>query len=120
VEDEPHVLQLVSWQLRSFGYDVVQARSATEALHIFSLDDNGFDLLFTDVVLPDQPNGIELARRAQRAFGPRLKVLLTSGYLRDEIIRQYGPPDEGMPLLTKPYTREELAAALRSILGARA
>jgi CheY-like chemotaxis protein len=120
VEDEPHMLQLVSWQLRGFGYGVVEARSAAEALQVLSNDDTGFDLLLTDVVLPDEPNGIDLAQRARQALGPDLKIILTSGYLEEEIIRHYGPPGEDMPLLPKPYTRDELAAALRSVLQARA
>lgn len=114
------MLQLVCRQMRSFGYEVVEARSATEALQILSVDDNSFGLLFTDVVLPDELSGIELARRARRAFGRELKVLLTSGYPKDEIVQRYGPSDEDIPLLTKPYTREELATALRSVLGPRA
>lgn len=119
VEDDPHLLQLVSWHLRGFGYHVVEARSADEAVQILS-QGGTFDLLFTNVVLPDEPNGIELARRARQALGAGLKVLLTSGYLNEEIMSHYGSPDEGTPFLPKPYTRGELAAALRTVLGPRA
>jgi CheY-like chemotaxis protein len=119
VEDDPNVLQLVSWHLRGFGYHVVKARSAAEALQILS-EGGTFDLLFTDVVLPDEPDGIELARRARQALGAGLKVLLTSGYRNEEIISHYGSPDEDTLLLPKPYTRDELAAALRTVLGSRA
>ena len=119
VEDDPPLLQLVSWHLRGFGYHVVEAHSAAEALRILS-DDGTFDLIFTNVVLSDEPNGIELARRARQTFGAGLKVLLTSGYLNEEIIRHYGSPDEGTQFLPKPYTRHELAAALRTMLGPRA
>jgi CheY-like chemotaxis protein len=117
VEDDPQTLRLVCWQLQGFGYDVVEARSAIEALQILSMDDDTFNLLFTDVVLKDEINGIELARRARRAFGPHLKVLLTSGYLQEELVRQFGPLDEDMPLLLKPYTLQELAEVLSRRLG---
>jgi CheY-like chemotaxis protein len=120
VEDEPQILRIVCWQLRSFGYAVTEARSATEALQFLSEEGSGFDLLFTDVVLPEELNGIALARWARGACGSSLKVLLTSGYLLEEIVRQFGPLDEGMPLLPKPYTLDTLAAALRSLLGSRA
>jgi CheY-like chemotaxis protein len=79
VNDDPDALRLVSWQLRSMGYEVVEARSTTEALHILSLDE-GFDLLLTGVMLHQEITGLELARRVRRAFGSRIKVILTSGY----------------------------------------
>lgn len=120
VEDEPDVLRLVSWQLESLGYEVVEAGSAAEALHILSMDDN-FDLLFADVLLPGDITGLELARRVRRAFGSRIRVLLTSGYLKEDIFRQGGPPSGGeIPLLPKPYTREGLTRAIEDVLGAHA
>ncbi len=80
VDDDPEALRLVSWQLRSMGYEVVEAKSTTEALHILSLDES-FDLLFTGLMLRHEVTGLELARRVHRAFGSRLKVQLTSDYL---------------------------------------
>ena len=118
VEDEADVRQLVTWQLRGMGYDVVEAGSATEALHILSIKDD-FDLLFTDVVLSDAISGLELARRVLRAFGSRTKVLLTSGYLKEDLFQEYGLPGREMPLLPKPYTREQLAAAIQGVIGTK-
>ncbi len=116
VEDDANVRQLVSWQLQGMGCAVVEAGSATEALHILSINDS-FDLLFTDVVLSDGISGLELARRVHRAFGSRIKVLLTSGYLKEDLFQEYGPPEEEMRLLPKPYTRDQLAAAIQDVLG---
>jgi len=116
VDDDPEVLRLVSWQFRSMGYEVVEAGSATQALHILSMDES-FDLLFTDVMPHHEMTGLELARRVRRAFGSRIKVLLAPGYLKDDILRQHGTSGDEIPLLSKPYTRESLIRALTGVLG---
>jgi CheY-like chemotaxis protein len=77
---------------------------------------NDIDLLFTDVVMPGGMNGKELADAALQLH-PELKVLLTSGYSEDVLMEQ-GRIASELPLLTKPYTRAELAAALRGALNA--
>ncbi len=117
VEDEPGVRQLVSSQLDSLGYDVTAVASGPEALQVLSLDDS-FDLLFTDVVMPSGVSGVELARRARRAFGSDLKVLLTSGYPQDEVEKVW-QPDADMLLLRKPYRRQELEKAVQEALDPR-
>ncbi len=114
VEDRPDVLRFVVAQVQSLGYDVTAVTSGPEALHVLSLYDN-FDLLFTDVMLPDGVSGIELAQRARRAFGRTLKVLLTSGY-PDKVIEHDGEPN-GLPLLQKPYKLEQLRQALHDALS---
>ena len=116
VEDESNVRRLVSWQLQGMGYTVVETGAATEALHILSINDS-IDLLFTDVVLSGGISGLELARRVHRAFGSRIKILLTSGYLKEDLFQRYGRPEEELPFLLKPYTREQLAAAIQNVLG---
>jgi PAS domain S-box-containing protein len=116
VEDEPQVLHFVSAQLTSLGYDVTAVSAGDEALELIETDPT-FDLLLTDVVLPRGISGVEVAKRA-RAIRPELKVLLTSGY-PEEVFAQHGRPDEGTPLLPKPYRRKELAAALRGLLQGR-
>jgi CheY-like chemotaxis protein len=77
--------------------------------------DTGFDLLFTDVVMPGSMSAIELAALAQRRQ-PDIAVLLTSGYARD-LIPMEDRPD--YPMIAKPYRGEELMARLRSVLAAR-
>ncbi len=115
VEDEPAIRQLVSSRLESFGYQVTAVASGPEALHLLSMED-GFDLLFTDVMLPGGVSGVELARRARRAL-PELKVLLTSGFPQ-ESFEQDGQPDADVALLCKPYRRQDLARAVEGALGA--
>ena len=51
-----------------------------------------YDVLFTDIVMPDGPNGVELAERAQEAHAD-LRVLLASGYTRNHLRAQEGLKD---------------------------
>jgi PAS domain S-box-containing protein len=113
VEDDPQVLQFVTAQLLSLGYDVTAVSVGMDALERLE-QDGRYDVLFTDVVLPKGMSGVEVARRA-RDLKPDLKVLLTSGYSED-VFEQHGRPDEGTFLLRKPYRRRELAETLRKVL----
>jgi CheY-like chemotaxis protein len=113
VEDEPEVLKLASSLLLSLGYEVVAVPTGPDALELLARDSR-FDLLFSDVVLPKGMSGVELAQRA-REMKPDLKVLLTSGYSED-VFEHHGRPDEGTPLIRKPYKRKNLAAILTKVL----
>ena len=113
VEDEPSVRTYVCSQLSSLGYQVEAVASGPEALNILT-GDRSFDLLFTDVVLPQGMSGVELARRATGISGA-LKVLLTSGY-SEEVFERFGRPDTSTLLLRKPYKLKELATTLRRAL----
>jgi two-component SAPR family response regulator len=72
------------------------------------------DLLFSDVMMPGM-NGHDLARQA-REFRPSLKVLLTSGYVSPSLARSATGSDQELPLLPKPYSRQQLARAVRDTL----
>ena len=78
VEDEPEVRGVAVAFLRALGYAVHEAGDAEQALQHLR-DDPAIALLFSDVVLGGNTNGIELAQAA-RALRPALPVLLTSGY----------------------------------------
>jgi PAS domain S-box-containing protein len=114
VEDDEQVLRMATESLEELQYRVVVARDAREALdHLHGPE--RIDLMFSDVVMPGGMNGAQLAVEA-RALRPDLKVLLTSGYVgptgSDELLEK-----EQLPLLTKPYRRDELADKLRLVLG---
>lgn len=111
VEDDPAVLSVCLDMLNGLGYRCDVAADAVGALHRLQ-GDPGYDLLFSDVVMPGGLNGIDLARRAQ-ALRPELKVLLTSGYLGDTV---QGRSHE-FALIEKPYERAELAAQIRRVLA---
>lgn len=72
------------------------------------------DLLFTGVVMPGPLKSPEMATRAVRMM-PGLKVLFTSGYTQSAIVHG-GRLDPGVELLSKPYSRQQLAAKVRQIL----
>jgi len=115
VEDNDLVLELVVEMMRDLGYQVLTAIDAHSALWIIEHDDR-IELLFTDVMMPDQMNGIDLARAARRCR-PELKVLLTSGYAGfDSGSRARGEAE--FPVLPKPYRRAELARRVRAALDA--
>ena len=112
VEDNEDLLEVTSAMLASFGYRVLCARNGTEAIRIL---DSGreFDLLLSDVVMPNGLNGIELAREAKRRSN-EIKILLTSGYAGD-VLARHRAVDE-FPIIHKPFRVSELAQRLRSVL----
>ena len=115
VEDDEQVRRFALSQLKSLGYDVLQAQNGVEAMELIERNER-IDLLFTDVVMPGGMSGRQLVDAA-RQRRPGLKVLLTSGYNEDAIV-PHGRLDHGVQLLPKPYRRRELAKRIRSIFDA--
>ena len=113
VEDDPEVRQFVTVQLEGLGYKAIVATNAAEALAIAGRG-TPFDLLFTDIVMPGPMNGRQLAERMM-AERPSLRVLFTSGYAYGAM-RAQGRAGQGIPMLTKPYRKAELARMLRRCL----
>ncbi|HEX3430953.1 MAG TPA: CHASE domain-containing protein [Rhizomicrobium sp.] len=112
VEDNEKLRRVVVKQLSDLGYEVLQANGAAAALAL--LRSKPVDLLFTDIVMPGEINGAELAREARSSM-PHLRTLFTSGF-------PGGRLDDGGwltardKLLSKPYRQDELARALREVL----
>ncbi|TXN03229.1 response regulator [Methylobacterium sp. WL64] len=114
VEDDEQVLGMAVESLEELRYRVVVARNAAEALeHLRGVE--RIDILFSDVVMPGGMNGSQLAVEAQR-LRPGLKVLLTSGYVANLDEGQVIGKGE-LPVLNKPYRRDELARSLRLVLN---
>ncbi len=113
VEDDDDVRAYAVESLRELGYRVIEASDGPTALRLFEKADPPVQLLLTDVVMPVM-SGSELAERAV-ALQPSLKVLFTSGYTRDAIMRD-GRLEPGLDLLSKPFTYSILATRVRSLL----
>ncbi|OZI63222.1 two-component system sensor histidine kinase/response regulator [Bordetella genomosp. 11] len=113
VEDDEDVRATVVEMLAELGYSVLKAKDAQSALAIV---ESGvpIDLLFTDVVMPGPLRSPELARKTRERL-PNVAVLFTSGYTENAIVHG-GRLDEGIDLLSKPYTREALARKIRHVL----
>jgi two-component system CheB/CheR fusion protein len=116
VDDNLTLRDVAHRHLIRLGYRVSAAANGPAALVILRSGAT-FDLLFTDVVMPEGLSGYDLADAAV-GLQPGLKVLFTSGYASDlptdgEAIR------ERQPMLRKPYRQRELAAALRAALDGR-
>jgi PAS domain S-box-containing protein len=113
-EDDDEVRATAVELLTELGYRVLKARDAASALAIV---ESGvpIDLLFTDVVMPGTLKSPELAR-ITRERHPDIAVLFTSGYTENSIVHG-GRLDEGVDLLSKPYTREMLARKVRYVLA---
>jgi CheY-like chemotaxis protein len=112
VEDDADVRAFSLDTLRDLGYSVLEARDAEVALRMLQLHPE-VQLVFTDVGLPGM-NGRELSEQVL-ALRPQMKVLFTSGYARQAIVHD-GRLDPGVELLTKPFTRVQLADQVRRIL----
>ncbi len=113
VEDEPDVMAMAVESLAELGYETLTASDARTALGRLKGGER-VDILFSDVVMPGGMNGVQLVAEARR-LRPGLRVLLTSGYSASVNERQV-PRD--VPLLPKPYRREDLAAKLRLLADA--
>jgi len=113
VEDDDDVRDYTVEILREVGYRVVEAANGNVALHLLEQPDQLIHLLVTDVVMPAM-SGSELASAARKSR-PDLKVLFTSGYPRDAIMRD-GRLEPGVDLLPKPFTYLSLTAKVRELL----
>jgi signal transduction histidine kinase/ActR/RegA family two-component response regulator len=114
VEDDPTVRSVTGRMLRELGYTVLEAGSASEARTVAATADGRIDLLLTDVVMPGG-SGRELAEALARTQ-PGLPVVFMSGYTADVILRQ-GVVQDKVAFLSKPFTADALAEALRRALN---
>ena len=115
VEDEDAVRQVASRILRRYGYTVIEACNGNEALRQFGERGREFDLIITDIVMPEM-GGLELAQRI-REWAPGARILFTSGYTEDAMLRR-SFLEPGAEFIEKPFTPSRLAERARQVLDA--
>ena len=116
VEDEPLLLSMTASMLRNLGYRIHTAGSPADAIELVKERPGEIGLLMTDVVMPGM-NGKQLYDKLKR-LEPNLRVLFVSGYTSEAVVSR-GIVEQGVHFLQKPFTRDELAEVLRSILEFR-
>ncbi len=113
VEDDDAVRKLALRSLQSYGYRILPAGGARQAMDVAVQHQGHIDLLATDLVMPLM-SGRELAQALQPKFS-RMKVLYLSGYTDDDMVR-HGIQHFEVNLLQKPFTPSSLARKVRQVL----
>ncbi|WP_407159981.1 PAS domain S-box protein [Bradyrhizobium sp. STM 3557] len=109
VEDNPDVATSSTLLLEELGYRVKWVSDAEAAIH--EIENNGIDLVFSDIVMPGKMDGLGLARHLKQNH-PAMPIVLATGY--SDAVRKSGAE---FPLLRKPYELHELSQALEAARG---
>lgn len=96
--------------LRECGYRVHEAANASEAMEALQAK-FAIDLVFTDINLPGEMNGVNLAEWVANNR-PGVQVIVTTGGGSNPQL-----PPTAPPILTKPYTGRDLLARVKEVLG---
>ncbi len=114
VDDEDNLVQLGKGMLSGLGYEVIGRTSSTEALELFRARPNRFDLVITDMTMPNM-TGIELVREIMR-IRPGVPVVLCTGFseaITPEKAKAMGVKE----FIMKPIIRRQIAAAIRRAIN---
>jgi PAS domain S-box-containing protein len=116
VEDEPDLRELTRLFLEGYGYRVLQASSAEQALRVADTFGERIDLLLTDVIMP----GMSGRRLAEKMLStrPQTKIMYMTGYT-DDMVVQHKVLEPGVQLLQKPFSKGELALKVRATLDGK-
>lgn len=113
VEDDLAVRKVLRHMLAHFGYRILEAGSAPEALELAASYPEYIDVLVTDVVMP-QTNCDRFVEQL-RVDRPALQVIYISGY-SEEMLTRYGIADSRPNFIQKPFSGETLAQKVRELL----
>jgi PAS domain S-box-containing protein len=105
VEDNPEVAEATTGMIEQLGYSVRHAPDALSALR--EIENDGIDIVFSDIVMPGKMDGIELARSIREKW-PRLPVLLATGFSNSAANSEF-------PILRKPYQLHDLSRELEKL-----
>ncbi len=113
VEDDPVVREVAIEALESYGFTVLVATNASEGLEQFE-SNSDIDLVFSDVVMPGQINGIEMAE-TMTTIRPGTPIILVTGYT-DREMRSRMQNTDNVVFLSKPYDTETLPGVIDDLL----
>jgi PAS domain S-box-containing protein len=116
VEDDPFIRSMLSRFLQREGYRLTAAMDGPSALDAWATAQGQFDLLITDMVMPNGLSGAQLAERL-RGHNPRLKAILISGY-SPELLEGDAGQLKSIRTLMKPFTHEKIIDIMREVLDA--
>jgi PAS domain S-box-containing protein len=111
VEDDQDVRHVVRQQLVDLGYPVIEAENARQALEMIEYIPD-IAILVSDVIMPGEINGRQLAHEVRHRY-PSMRIILMSGYAEE---CRADDDTANLPLLAKPFVRQDLARALHSTL----
>ncbi len=113
VEDSPSELELMSYYLQDTGWKVIKAASGKEALEKVLSEQP--DAIVTDVVMPEM-SGFELCRLLKKNSTTQKLPIVICSSKNQEIDRLWAMKQGADVYLTKPYTREQLLTAIKSVV----
>ncbi len=112
-EDEDGVREFLTRALVHVGYEVTAVADGSEALQ--ALQGASFDLLLTDIVMPEL-DGVALALKATKDY-PELRIVLMTGYAAEQA-RAHNLDALVHEVVSKPFTMSEICAVVKSALAA--
>ena len=113
-DDDPRIRRLTVRLLEELGYNVIEVGDGSAAKEILESEQGGdIDLLFTDIVMPGDLDGVSLGHWVQQRR-PEVKVLLSSGFGNEG--DGHGMDTGDLPFLPKPFAQRALAQAVRKVL----
>ncbi len=114
IDDEAALVDFARQILTKLGYEVVAHTSSTQALEQFTQQPEAFDLVVTDLAMPDLP-GLQLAESIMR-LRPALPIILCSGFMDPEKVKK--ARDMGIKeFIMKPFGVREFAQTIRRVLN---
>ncbi len=116
VDDQEDVLQIETEMLETLGYDITGMTKAQEALDHFAGDSNQYDLVITDMTMPDM-TGDRLAEQLRRVR-PDIPIVLATGF--SELISREKAESMGLDgFLTKPVQLSEMSEMIRKVIDGK-
>jgi two-component system cell cycle sensor histidine kinase/response regulator CckA len=113
VDDEESIVSIGKEMLTSLGYDVDVKFSSLDALYAFQANPNSFDLVITDMTMPNM-TGIDLAREMLK-IRPEIPIILTTGF--SELINEKKAKEMGIrELIMKPFSLNNLAQSVKQLI----